>query len=244
MVASTGDSAAHLAPLFNDPRQTVLIADDDAAIRRVLQAQLAARGYSIYEARTGAGVLQAVPMLRPDVVLLDLGLPDLDGIEVTRRLRETSDVSIIILSVRAAESDKIAALDAGADDYLTKPCYTPDLLERLRAAHFRATFDGPIFSDGDLTVDLDQRIALIEGQTVELTAAEYDLLQVFVLNLGRLLTESRLAREVWGQRSRPDGPLLLRTTVRTLREKLHPDPARPRHIVMEPGVGYRLRTGT
>jgi len=228
-------------PQSNDRHPTILVADDDEAIRQVLGAQLAARGYLICQAGSGEEVLQAVTSLRPDVIVLDLGLPGVDGIEVTRRLRLSTQTPIIILSVRAAESDKIAALDAGADDYLTKPCQTGDLLERIRTALFRTTFAGALFESGALAVDLKRRVVRIGDCPIQLTTAEYELLKVFVVNAGRLLTQHRLAYEAWGQRSDEEASQLLRTTIRTLRQKLESNPTRPRYIVMEPGVGYRLR---
>lgn len=227
---------------MNDRGPTVLLVDDEEALRQVLRARLTARGYSIHEASTGEDVIRTVPVLRPDVIILDIGLPDIDGIEVTRRLRALVQTPIIILSVRATESDKIAALDAGADDYLTKPCDLGDLLDRIRTALLRVTLpDAPVVTAGDLVVDLSRRIVQIGDNPVQLTAIEYDLLKEFVLNAGRLLTQRRLAHEVWGQKSDEDALQMLRTTISTLRQKLDANPANPRHITMEPGVGYRLR---
>jgi len=222
--------------------QSILLGDDEEAIRRVLRAQLTARGYSIYEATTGDAVLQAVPATHPDAILLDLGLPDMDGIEVIRHLRGMVQTPIIVLSVRAAPSDKIAALDAGADDYLTKPCQPSDLLERIRAALFRAKAEDTfVFRAGDLLVDLKQRVVKSGGRPVELTDNEFDVLRVLALNAGRLVTQGQLAREAWGTTPDEEPRQLLRTTVATLRSKVETDPMRPRHIATEPGVGYRLR---
>jgi two-component system KDP operon response regulator KdpE len=226
-----------------DARPAILLADDEEPIRQVLRVQLAARGYVTYEAATGDEVLQAAPQLQPDVILLDLGLPDIDGIEVTRQLRRRSQVPVIILSVRAAESDKIAALDAGADDYLTKPCQPGELLERVRTALLRRMIEGArVFQAGDLTVDLEGQAVQIGARRVQLTSTEYDLLRVFVLNAGRLLTQRRLTHEVWGEKHHEEALQLLRTTIGSLRQKLEVNPARPRHISTEPGVGFRLRT--
>lgn len=224
-------------------RPSILLADDETPIRQVLRAQLTARGYAVYEAANGEEVLRAVPALRPDVVLLDLGLPDIDGIEVTRRLRLGTRIPIIILSVRAGESDKIAALDAGADDYLTKPCQPGDLLERIRAALLRKTIEGSqVFRAGDLTVDLEGRAVRVGNHQIQLTATEYELLKVLVQNAGRLLTQGRLSHAVWAETRDTEALQLLRSTIGSLRQKLEADPARPRHIATEPGVGFRLRT--
>lgn len=222
---------------------SVLLADDEEPIRRVLRAQLTARGYFTFEARSGEEVLERVPLWQPDVVLLDLGLPDIDGIEVTRLLRQSSEVPVIILSVRAAESDKIAALDAGADDYLTKPCQPTELLERIRAALWRKTMQGMhTFQAGDLAVDLEQHVVEVGHRRIQLTSSEFDLLRVLVLNAGRLLTPRRLTHEAWSEKESEEALQLLRTTIGSLRQKLEANPARPRHIATEPGVGFRLRT--
>lgn len=226
-----------------DRRRAILLAEDEEPIRRFLRAQLTARGYLTYEAGTGGEVLQAVPVLQPDVVLLDLGLPDMDGIEVTKQLRLLSQVPVIILSVRASESDKIAALDSGADDYLTKPCQSGELLERIRTALFRKTTEGArVFQAGDLLVDLEHHLVQIGDREIQLTSDEYDLLRILALNAGRLLTQRRLAHEVWSEKHGDEALQLLRTTIGSLRQKLEVDPARPRHISTEPGVGFRLRT--
>jgi two-component system, OmpR family, KDP operon response regulator KdpE len=221
---------------------SVLIVDDEVALRQVLRARLTARGYVVHEASTGEDVLRIVPVLRPDVILLDIGLPDMDGIEVTRRLRPLVQTPIIILSVRAMESDKIAALDAGADDYLTKPCDLGDLLDRIGTALRRVLLqDAEVFTAGDLVVDLSRQTVQVANNPVCLTATEYDLLKVLVFNAGRLLTQRRLTQEVWGERNEDSALPLLRTTMTTLRQKLDSDRSHPGHIATEPGVGYRLR---
>ena len=222
---------------------TLLLVDDEEPLRRVLHARLKARGYLIYEAATGAEALGAVPELRPDVILLDIGLPDIDGVEVARRLRGFVQTPIIMLSIRGADSDKIAALNAGADDYLVKPCDITDLLDRIRMALFRRTIASqPVVTLGDLVVDLRRREVRIGKDRVDLTADEYSLLNAFILNAGRLLTQGLLAREAWGERSEADALQLLRKTISTLRQKLDPGvgPARVCRIEAEPGVGYRL----
>ncbi len=227
---------------LNDRCPTILVVDDEEVLRHILRVRLTARGYLIHEAGTGEDVLQTVPVLRPDVIVLDIGLPDIDGIEVTRRLRPLVQTPIIILSVHATEAVKIAALDAGADDYLTKPCDLGDLLDRIRTALLRVALqDAQVFASGDLVVDLGRHMVQIGEDPVQLTTTEYDLLRVFVLNAGRLLTQSRLAQEVWRERSDDEALQLLRTTISTLRQKLDANPVRPRLIAVEPGVGYRLQ---
>lgn len=198
----------------------------------------------MFEAATGEETLQAVPINRPDLVILDLGLPDLDGIAVMRMLREWTEVSIVILSVRDQESDKIAALDAGADDYLTKPFGTGELLARIRAAlrRTRNVEDSAIFAVGELSVDLTRRAVQVRHEKVQLTPTEYDLLKVFVRHPGRVLTHRHLIREVWGGVCYEDERHLLRVNMSNLRRKLEADPTRPRYVVTEPGVGYRLRS--
>jgi len=227
---------------LSDPSPRVLLGDDEQLVRRVLRALLTSRGYVIYEAGNGEQVLHAASSLRPDVILLDLGLPDIDGIEVVRRLRQFAHTPIIILSVRASESDKIEALDAGADDYLTKPYQPAELCERIRTAIlWNSSAEEVVRVADDLTVDLQHHSVQIGNKIIQLTANEYDVLEVLVVNAGRLLTQRRLAHEVWSDKSDEEAVQLLRTTISNLRAKLEADPARPRHIVTEPGVGYRLR---
>lgn len=221
---------------------TILIVDDEAALREVLRARLTARGYIVHEASTGEETLRIVPVLRPDVIVLDIGLPDIDGIEVTRRLRPFVLTPIVILSVHAAESDKIAALEAGADDYLTKPCDLRELLDRIGTALRRVALgDAQVFTAGDLFVDLNRQMVQVADRPIQLTAMEYDLLKVLVFNAGRLLTQQRLANEVWGERNEDNRLQMLRATIGTLRQKLNPNRLQPGYIATEPGVGYRLR---
>src|SRR5665213_2851113 len=218
---------------------TILLVDDEAPLRQVLRARLTARGYSIQEASSGEEVLRTVPSMQPDVIILDIGLPGIDGIEVTRRLRTSLQTPIIILSVHAAEADKIAALDAGADDYLTKPCDLGELLDRIRTALYRVTLkDADVFTSGDLVVDMNRQTVHAGNVSVLLTETEYSLLKVLVLNAGKLLTQDWLANEVWGERS-TDALQMLRTTIRSLRQKLDTNSSQPGHIATEPGVGYR-----
>jgi two-component system KDP operon response regulator KdpE len=220
----------------------VLVVDDEPAIRRFLRASLSAHGYAIFEADTGQAALSAVTADRPDLVILDLGLPDLDGIQVTRLLREWTHIPIIILSVRGQEADKVAALDAGADDYVTKPFGAGELLARMRVALRRAGQSGvePVFSSDDLTVDLTRRVVTVAGRDVQLTPTEYDLLRVLVTNAGKVLTHRQLLRELWGPGYEQETHML-RVNISNLRRKLEPDPTRPHYIRTEPGVGYRLR---
>jgi two-component system, OmpR family, KDP operon response regulator KdpE len=227
-----------------DTGPRLLIVDDEADIRRVLRLSLRSHGYSVSEASTGEEALQVVPAFRPDLIILDLGLPGIGGTQVTVSLRNWTQTPIIILSVQGEESAKVAALDAGADDYLTKPFGTGELLARIRAALRRVSNpDGePIFVLGDLTVDLTQRIVRLREQNVQLTPTEYSLLKAFVIHANRLLTHRQLVREVWGGAHYEDSHHLLRVNISNLRRKLEADSARPRYIITEPGVGYRLRT--
>jgi two-component system KDP operon response regulator KdpE len=228
---------------MNETHARVLVVDDEPAIRRFLRASLSAHGYEIFEAGDGQSALSAVTAERPDLVILDLGLPDLDGIEVTRLLREWSRTPIIILSVRGQEADKIAALDAGADDYVVKPFGVGELLARMRAALRRSSQSNaePVFTSDDLTVDLTRRVVMTAGREVQLTPTEYELLRVLVTNAGKVLTHHQLLRQVWGLGYEQETHIL-RVNVSNLRRKIEPDPARPRYVLTEPGVGYRLRT--
>jgi two-component system, OmpR family, KDP operon response regulator KdpE len=205
---------------------------------------LTAHGYSVHEAASGEDALQVVPAVRPDVIVLDLGLPQMNGTEVTRCLREWTEIPIIILSVREEEAEKIAALDAGADDYLTKPFGTGELLARLRAALRRASKQetSSVFTAGDLMVDLALRLVRVRGADVQLTPTEYDLLKALVLHAGKVLTHRQIIREVWGGAHYEDALHLLRVNVSNLRRKIEADATRPRFLVTEPGVGYRMRT--
>jgi two-component system KDP operon response regulator KdpE len=221
----------------------VLVVDDEPAIRRYLSVLLSAHGYAVFEAEGGQAAMSAVLAHRPDLVILDLGLPDLDGIEVTRLLREWTRIPIIILSVRGQEGDKIAALDAGADDYLTKPFGTGELLARMRVALRRAgpSSEGPVFISGEMTVDQVRRVVTVADREVQLTPTEYDLLRVLVAHAGKVLTHRQLLREVWGMGYEQELHML-RVNISNLRHKIEPDPTRPRYVLTEPGVGYRLRS--
>ena len=219
----------------------VLVIEDEPPIRRFLRPSLASHGYRVVEAETGEdGLIQAATR-QPDLVVLDLGLPDLDGIEVIRRLREWATVPIIVLSARGGESDKVAALDAGADDYVTKPFGMEELLARGRAAMRRKQPEEPavpVQRFGGLEVDLGRRLVSRDGEPIHLTPTEYGLLEAFVTNPGKLLTHQWLLRKVWGQGYGTE-TTYLRTYVRALRKKLGDDAQAPDLIVTEPGVGYR-----
>lgn len=228
------------SPAEGGPR--VLVVDDEPAIRRFLRTSLSAHGYSVFDAANGREALSGVAAHRPDLVILDLGLPDMDGIEVTRRLREWTPIPIIIVTVQEQERAKIAALDAGADDYITKPFGMGELLARMRASLRRAASPAgePVFSSGELTVDLGRRWVAVGAREVQLTPTEYDLLRVLVAHAGKVLTHHQLLRQVWGVGYESEAHLL-RVNMSNLRHKLEPDAARPSYILTEPGVGYRLR---
>jgi two-component system, OmpR family, KDP operon response regulator KdpE len=222
---------------------TVLIVDDEPPIRRFLRTSLAAVGHRVVTAEDGAGALAALAGEKPDVVILDLGLPDKSGIEVIREIRKRSPVPIIVLSVRNDERSKVEALDLGADDYLTKPFGMAELTARLRAAlrhAFQAKGETPVFTSGELTVDLVRRLVTRAGQEVKLSPKEFELLRHLVTHAGKVVTHRQLLREVWGP-AQADEVQYLRVFIRGLRQKLEPDPTRPTHILTELGVGYRLQ---
>jgi two-component system KDP operon response regulator KdpE len=227
------------------PKPVVLLIEDEPQMRRFLRAALDPHGYHLVEAETAREGMGHAAAYNPEVVLLDLGLPDLDGLEVTRRLREWSLVPIIVLSARGQESDKVAALDAGADDYLTKPFTIPELLARMRVAlRHAAQREGgsaePEFAVGDLRVDLALRQVFVRGEVVHLTPTEYKLLAVMVRHAGRVLTHRQLLKDVWGINA-IQHPHYLRVYMGQLRQKLEREPARPEYLLTELGVGYRLR---
>jgi two-component system KDP operon response regulator KdpE len=224
------------------PNERVLIVDDEPAIRRFLRVTLATQAYNTIEAVSGQEALSKAAADKPDIIVLDIGLPDINGIEVTRLLRQWTQLPIIILSVRGAESDKIAALDAGADDYLTKPFGVGELLARLRAALRRAaqTTRESVFTSGGLKVDLARRLITVSGLEVQLTPTEYELLRVLVTHAGKVLTHHFLLREVWGAEYGEEFHML-HVNISNLRRKIEPDSTRPQFIITEPGVGYRLR---
>jgi two-component system, OmpR family, KDP operon response regulator KdpE len=224
----------------------VLVVEDEPQMRRFLRATLASHGYRFVEAETAAGGIAQATLQNPELVLLDLGLPDGDGLDVTKRLREWSPVPIIVLSARGRESDKIEALDAGADDYLTKPFGSGELLARMRVALRHAARGGqdhadPVFVLGPLRVDMARRQIYRGDDEVHLTPLEYRLLVALVRSAGKVVTHRQLLKEVWGP-NYVDQSHYLRVYMGQLRHKLEEEPARPRYLVTEPGVGYRLRT--
>lgn len=220
----------------------VLVVDDEPAIRRFLRTSLRAEGYDVVEAETGEAALAEIRRRAPDFVMLDLGLPGIDGLEVIRRVRgEGSAAPIIVLTSRTDEAGKVEALDLGADDYVTKPFGVDELLARIRAAlRHRLQQEGerPLFHSGDLTVDLVRRIVTVRGVEIKLSPREYDLLRLLIAHAGKVLTHRLMLREVWGGDADVQ---YLRIYIRQLRHKIEPDPERPLHIVTETGVGYRLR---
>jgi two-component system KDP operon response regulator KdpE len=224
----------------------LLIVDDEKSIRKFLNVSLTSYGYQVSEAITGKEALESVTTFRPDVIILDLGLPDMDGIEVIENIRKYSQIPLIILSVRDEQQDKIAALDKGADDYLTKPFGIDELHARLRAVLRRAIRieETPVFRIGKLKVDLARRIVLMDKNKVDLSPTEYDLLKILVLNAGKVMTHKQILKNVWNMD--PDGyegsDHLLRVTISNLRNKLEPDPTRPEYIITEPAIGYRLKS--
>jgi len=222
--------------------QRVLVVDDETSIRRYLRAALTAQGLTVYEAANGQEALNAVIANRPDIIILDLGLPDIGGIEVTRQLREWSQTPIIILSVREAEQDKIAALDAGADDYLTKPFSTGELMARIRVVMRRqaSKVDEPILHVDELQMDLSRRVVNVRGDEISLTPTEYDILRLLMQDAGKVITHHHLLRQVWGT-AYENEMHILRVNISNLRRKIERDPTRPGYIHTEPGVGYRMR---
>jgi two-component system, OmpR family, KDP operon response regulator KdpE len=222
---------------------TVLVIDDEPALLRALNINLSARDYSVATAKDGAGGLAAMARERPDVVIVDLGLPDMDGSDVIRGIRGWSTAPIIVLSARGSESQKVEALDAGADDYVTKPFGMNELLARLRAATRRATpaSDQPIVSTADFTIDLAAKRVILSstGAEVRLTPTEWQLIEVLARNRGRLVTGRQLLHDVWGPQYDTETNYL-RVYIAQLRRKLEPNPSHPRHLITEPGLGYRL----
>jgi two-component system, OmpR family, KDP operon response regulator KdpE len=226
------------------PEPVVVLIEDELQIRRFLRATLAGQGYRLFEATTGADGLIEVASRQPDVVIVDLGLPDIDGLEVIRRMREWTAVPVIVLSARGQERDKVTALDAGADDYVSKPFGAGELLARIRVAlrHTAgASHEGEeaAFKLGDLEVDQLRRHVTLRGAEIKLTPIEYKLLTTLVRHAGKVVTHQQLLREVWGP-SHDDQAHYLRVYMAHLRHKLETEPARPRYLLTEPGVGYRL----
>ncbi|MDE2291088.1 MAG: response regulator [Elusimicrobia bacterium] len=223
--------------------KAVLIVDDEVPILRFLRASLGEAGFQVLEARTGSAALELAAARKPDVVLLDLGLPDMDGLEALKRLRQWTAAPVIILSARGRETDKIAGLDAGADDYLTKPFGVPELMARIRVALRHAERPSPeaepVYRHGELVVDLAARRVLLSKKELRLSPRQYDLLAALARRAGRVARQSELIMDVWGAEAE-SSPEALRILVHQLRHRLERDPVRPRHLKTEPGVGYRL----
>jgi two-component system, OmpR family, KDP operon response regulator KdpE len=224
----------------NLPR--VLVVDDEKAIQRFLKNALSSAEFSVHIVGSGKEALSAALAIRPDVIILDLGLPDMDGLEVLRRLREWTQVPVIILSVRDREDEKVNALDSGADDYVTKPFGIGELLARMRVALRKSIQDSPapVFRIDGLEVDLEHRRVSAEGEEVQLTPTEYDLLRLLVHHAGKVLTHNQILRQIWGP-AYIEQPHVLRVNISNLRRKIEPEPTRPRYILTELGVGYRLK---
>jgi two-component system KDP operon response regulator KdpE len=225
---------------MSDPN--VVLIEDEPQIRRFLRATLGSQGYRLFEAATGADGLVEAASRQPDVIILDLGLPDMEGLDVIRRVREWSTVPIIVLSARGQEADKVAALDVGADDYVSKPFGAEELLARVRVAlrhKAGVAREDAVFTSGELRVDLGRRHVFVREQEVKLTPTEYRLLTTLVRYAGRVLTHRQLLKEVWGPNQTEEAHYL-RVYMAQLRRKIEADPAQPRYLLTEPGVGYRL----
>lgn len=219
----------------------ILVIDDEKAVRRMLKLSLEPNGYIVFEAATGSDAKTQAIASRPEIIILDLGLPDMNGLQVLKEIREWSKVPVIVLTVSDAESDKVALLDAGADDYLTKPFNLPELLARLRVArrHSQRGQEAPVVKMGSLEIDLEGHTVKRQGEIVKLTATEFDLLRILVSNAGKVVLQRQLLREIWGPNS-VEHTHYLRVYIGQLRHKLEEDPSHPRLIITEPGVGYRL----
>jgi two-component system KDP operon response regulator KdpE len=225
------------------PGARILVVDDEPAIRRAVSTNLTRHGYQVEGAASGQEAIKKYDQRPPDLVILDLGLPDLDGTEVIRAIRGRSSTPIVVLSVRGAERDKVAALDVGADDYLTKPFGVDELLARIRVAlrHMAGASRGvePVFRTGGLEVDVERRIVRVDSQEVHLSPTEYEMLKVFITHPNKVLTDGMLLQQVWGPAYGSEAHYL-HVYVARLRKKLEPEPQNPRYLMTEPGVGYRL----
>ena len=231
---------------MTETKESILLIEDEPQMRRFLRITLQGHGYQLIESSTGEDGLIQVATRNPDVVLLDLGLPDIDGLEVTKQLRQWSQVPLIVISAREQEEDKVRALDAGADDYLTKPFGASELLARIRVslrhmAMQHAGSEEPVFVLDNLKVDLAKRQVLLDGREVHLTPIEYRLLALLIKHAGKVITHTHILKEVWGT-AYAGQTHYLRIYMAQLRHKLEADPARPRFFINEPGVGYRLKT--
>jgi two-component system KDP operon response regulator KdpE len=222
----------------------ILIIDDEPQIRKLLKVTMQAHHFEIFEAAAGEeGIMQAT-IVHPDLIVLDLGLPDLSGMDVLQRIREWSNVPIIVLTAKDREEDKIAALDSGADDYVTKPFGMGELVARIRVAlrHVAKSANEPVLHFGELMIDLAHRAVELNGERVKLTPTEYDLLKALASNAGKVVTQRQLLQQVWGSHHNESDSHYLRVYIGHLRKKLEEDPTRPKFIITEPGIGYRFLT--
>jgi two-component system KDP operon response regulator KdpE len=231
--------------MMTEQKQLILMIEDEAHIRHFVRATLQDHGYRVIEATTGTQGLEQAARQQPALILLDLGLPDIDGLQVTQQLRAWTDVPIVVLSARGQEQDKIAALDDGADDYLTKPFGVGELLARIRVALRHAAravqeHSDPMFSVGNMRVDLMRRQVFVDDEEVHLTPIEYKMLTTLIQHAGKVVTHNQLLKAVWGPAYATETPYL-RVYMGQLRHKLEADATRPRYLITEPGVGYRLR---
>lgn len=226
---------------MSDKGLRVLVIDDEPQIRKLLRVSLGAHGYTVHEAVSGQEGLTQAAVVKPDIVILDLGLPDSDGKEIVQRIREWSDVPIIILTARDQEQEKIDTLDVGADDYITKPFGVGELMARMRVSLRRAAHseDEPVITCGDLAVDLAQRRVTVSGREIRLTPTEYDIIKVLAQNAGKVMTHKQLLKHVWGTSYNEDTHYI-RVYIGQLRRKIEENPTQPRYIITESGVGYRL----
>jgi two-component system KDP operon response regulator KdpE len=222
----------------------ILVVDDEPEIRRFLRASLKTRQHEVLEAESGAMAILQLRAHDPDLMILDLGLPDMEGIEVARRVREWSQIPIIILTVRSREANKIEALNAGADDYLTKPFGVGELLARIQVVMRRVGNIGtkPVYEVGKLMVDCNRRLVMFAGNEIDLTPTEFDLLSILIQNAGKVVTQKQIIHKVWGAAYENEARLL-RVNISNLRRKIEPDPDQPSYILTELGVGYRLKDG-
>ncbi len=223
----------------------ILIVDDEKTIRRFLKTALVSYGYTVFEAANGLEALENSVSCHPDAIILDLGLPDKDGLEILREIRQRTKTPIVILSVREQETDKIKALDAGADDYLTKPFSPGELLARLRAVMRRLVpqNETTVFKAGKLCVDIAKHTVELDGGSLELTPTEYEILKVLIVNAGKVVTQRQILKEIWNKTEDTEGAShLLRVTISNLRDKIEPNPDRPVYVLTEPGIGYRLHS--
>lgn len=228
----------------SDKGAKILVIDDEAQIRKLLRVTLQAHRFEVHEAVDGEGGIAGASMVHPDLIVLDLGLPDMSGMDVLRRIREWSGTPIIVLTAKDREEDKIAALDEGADDYVTKPFGMGELVARIRVAlrHVAKSTSEPVLQFGDLMIDLAQRSVELRGERVKLTPTEYDLLKILASNAGKVITQRQLLQQVWGSHYGEAETHYLRVYVGHLRKKLEEDSTRPRYIMTEPGIGYRFLT--